>query len=480
MSYNFKLEPYAHQREALELSWDKKEFAILMDMGTGKSKVLLDTCGIAYQQKWITGVVIIAPKGVYRNWDLKEIPKHMSEDIPLRTVAWRGSPNKEEKWAMKELLTVPFEGLDIFVINIDAINGARGYAYVEEFMKLHDTMLVIDESTKIKTPKAGRTKKCLKLAGLSVMRRILTGSPLTRSPEDLWSQFKFLNTNILGFTSFVAFKARYCILKEMYIPGKRPFKQVVGFQNLDELQEKIADHSYRVMLGDCIDMPTQTWKYVDVEMTNEQKDIYAALLKEALAVLDDKECSTPLALTKILRLHQVACGHITWDDGTVEKIKNRRIDALMDTLSEYKGKAVIWANYRADLAAIEQALISAYGQDAIGTYHGGTSSADRIENLNSFEDPDSPMRFLLSNTQTGGMGIDMLQGTLNIFYSNSHRLEDRLQAEKRSWRNGQTKPVLYVDIRCVGTIDEKIIEALKSKKELASMIMGDEFREWLA
>jgi SNF2 family DNA or RNA helicase len=480
MTYPFKLQPYKHQREALEKSWDKSDFALLMDMGTGKTKVTIDSAGIAFRQGWIDGLLIIAPKGVYRNWDLKEIPKHLPDEIEHRKVAWRGTPNKAEKYAMKELLS-PVQGtLDIFVINIDAINSARGYKYVEAFMKSHKTMIVIDESTKIKTPKAGRTKKCLALSKLAVMRRILTGSPLTRSPEDLFSQFKFLNTNILGFTSFVAYKARYCILREMHIPGKRPFKQVVGFQHLDELQEKIADHSYRVMLGDCVDMPSQTYKYIDVEMTDEQKDIYASLLQEAIATLDDKECTAPLALTKILRLHQVACGHVTWDDGTTEKIKNKRIDALMDTLSEYKGKAVIWANYRADLAEIEQAIISQYGQDAIGTYHGGTSDSERIENLASFEDPDSPMRFLLSNTQTGGMGIDMLQGTLNIFYSNSHRLEDRLQAEKRSWRNGQTKPVLYVDIRCPGTIDEKIIQALKGKQELASMIMGDEFRDWLA
>ena len=201
MKYKFKTKPYEHQLLALSKSWNKREYAYFMEMGTGKSKVLIDNIAILYDKGGINGAIIVAPKGVYRNWSEKEIPAHMPEHVLKHVAVWNPSPTKAQK---KELVKL-FESsqdLKILVINVEAFSTKKGVAFVEKFILAHNALIAVDESTTIKNPKAQRTKSLLKLAINTKYRRILTGFPVTQSPLDLYSQCSFLSKQLLGFDSY--------------------------------------------------------------------------------------------------------------------------------------------------------------------------------------------------------------------------------------------------------------------------------------
>ena len=212
MDYPFKTVPYAHQKTALEKSWDKEAYGLFMEMGTGKSKVLLDSMAMLYDQGHINGALIIAPKGVYRNWQRQEIPTHLPEHIEDFTVAWTPTPNKLDKSLLESIIKDPKDlTIDILLMNVEALRTIKGARFAERFLKGHRALMCVDESTTIKNPQAQQTKNILKLGTLAKYKRILTGSPITKDPIDLFSQCEFLDPNILGFSSYYSFKNRYCI-----------------------------------------------------------------------------------------------------------------------------------------------------------------------------------------------------------------------------------------------------------------------------
>ena len=177
MKYKFKTEPYEHQLEALKRSWNKKEYAYFMEMGTGKSKVLIDNIAVLYDRGVINAAVIVAPKGVYKNWSEREIPTHMPDHVLKHIGIWNPAPNKKQKLQLTKLFEVTDE-LKILVINVEAFSTKKGVAFVEKFLLTHNALMAVDESTTIKNPKAQRTKSLVKLALQSKYRRILTGFPL--------------------------------------------------------------------------------------------------------------------------------------------------------------------------------------------------------------------------------------------------------------------------------------------------------------
>ena len=190
--YRFKTEPYEHQRVALAASWNKKEFAYFMEMGTGKSKVLIDNIAILYDKGKIDSALIIAPKGVYKNWAELEIPKHLPNHIYHKIVTWSPNPNKEEKRQLINLFDSTND-LTFFVMNIEALSTKKGVSFIEKFLISHNSLMAIDESTTIKNNSARRTKSAIKLSNFANYKRILTGSPITKSPLDLYSQSAFLD-----------------------------------------------------------------------------------------------------------------------------------------------------------------------------------------------------------------------------------------------------------------------------------------------
>ena len=477
MNYKFKTKPYAHQLTALEKSWDKTEYGYFMEMGTGKSKVLVDNMAMLYDKGRINGALIIAPKGVYNNWFTQEIPTHLVSHIQPKMVLWTASTSKTKDKEYQSLFETGHD-LHILIMNVEALSTKKGLDFAGKFMMCHKTMLAVDESTTIKNPTAKRTKSILQLGKQAEYRRILTGSPVTKSPLDLYTQCAFLDEFLLGFNSFYAFRNRYAHMVEKNFGGRR-VQLIASYQRLDELSENIKGFSYRVLKEDCLDLPEKIYTRREIELTEEQSKAYATMKSAALALLKGKMATAPHVLTQMMRLHQITCGHLKNDDGTTTKLKNNRMKELLSLLEEVEGKVIIWANYIYDIENIVETINEVYGKDSIVQYYGAVKSEDRQEAITKFQDPDSKVRFFVGNPQTAGYGITLTAASNVVYYSNGYDLEKRLQSEDRAHRIGQKKSVTYVDLIAPKTVDEKIVKALRKKMNIANTIMDEDWREWI-
>jgi len=478
-NYKFKTKPYDHQKLALEKSWAEKTYALFMEMGTGKSKVLVDNLAILHDQAAIRGALIVAPKGVYKNWYDIEIPVHLPDYVKHTKVLWEASQTKRKQLELDTL----FDGkpdLKILIMNVEAFSTPKGLQFAKKYLSSFNgrALFGIDESTTIKNPTAKRTKSILQLGNLATYRRILTGSPVTKSPLDLYTQCMFLDKKHLGLDSYYSYRARYAHMVKRNFGG-RQVQIVDSYRRLEELAGKLDSFSYRVLKEDCLDLPPKVFTTRIVELSSEQKEQYVMMKQAAIAEHKGKLMSSATALTTLLRLHQITCGTFKADDGTITPIKNNRITALMDCLAEIEGKAIIWATYREDIKNIVEALKKAYGEASTVEYHGGVDATLRQDNIAQFQDVKGPTRFFVGNAQTGGYGITLTAANTVVYYSNSYDLEKRLQSEDRAHRIGQTGSVTYVDLVAEKTIDERIIKSLKDKVNIANEIMGEDIKDWI-
>jgi len=365
-------------------------------------------------------------------------------------------------------------------MNIEALSTPRGTKAAYMFMaKNPANIMIVDESTTIKNRKATRTKNIMMLAQDAKYRRILTGSPITKSPMDLYSQCAVLSTKALGFKSYYAFQNRYALVVKRSM-GTRAFQEIVGYRRLDELNEKLDTFSNRVLKEDCLDLPDKVYIKRYVPLTDEQEKMYKQMKKLALAKLESGELATTASvLTQIMRLQQICCGFLQPDEGEIEVLDNNRLKELLEITEELQGKAIIWASYTHDIQQIASSLRDRFGPEAVATYYGATPQDERQEIVDTFQDPKSPLRFFVGQPRTGGYGITLTAATTMIYYSNSYDLEIRLQSEDRAHRIKQENKVTYIDLVSPDTIDEKILKALRSKIDLAGRVLGEEAKEWL-
>jgi len=445
-----------------------------MEMGTGKSKVLIDNIAMLYNAGKIDGALIVAPKGVYKNWFDSEIPDHMPDYIEKKVGLWKTKPDAPD---LKPLFSTGAE-LHILIMNVEAFSTKKGMQFAEKFLSSHKALMGIDESTTIKNPAAKRTKNIVSLRSLTKYRRILTGSPVTKSPLDLFTQCYFLDPYLLDQSSYYVFRTRYAVCRKINVSG-RQVEIVVGYRNLGELSEKLKPFSYRVLKDDCLDLPKKTFMKRTIELTEEQKKVYKQMKQEAIAFLNGKMVTSATVITQLMRLHQITCGHFKSNDGTVQDLKNNRVVELMDILEEVEGKAVIWAHYRHDIEKIVEAISKKYGENTVVTYFGDTSTDDRQKAIKKIQDKESPVRFIVGTPQTGGYGITLTGASTMIYYSNGYDLEKRMQSEARIDRIGQEKPMTYIDIMAEDTIDDKIVKSLRNKVNIATEIMGEELKAWI-
>jgi SNF2 family DNA or RNA helicase len=476
MKFKYKTQPYEHQRIALERSYDKINYAYFMEMGCGKSKVLIDNMAWLYENKKIDTVIVVAPKGVYRNWQTSEIPAHLHDDIEREVYVWNPNPNKTQKEHLVSGIKERGK-LRILLVNVEGFATTKLKAFVEKFVRDSTFLLAVDESTTIKNPKAKRTKALVALGKAASYRRILTGSPVTKSPMDLYAQCGFMDKALLGFESFYSFQGRYAITRTQRMGG-HSFQQIVGYRNLDELSAKLEKFSYRVTKDEALDLPDKIYTVRHVSLTDDQIKHYMSLKNAAIALLDDGDLvSAPAVMTQLLRLQQVLCGHLMTDDGDLVEIKTRRIDALLETIEEMSGGVIIWSRFRYDIRNIEAALKKAYGDDSTVNYYGDTSDSDRELAIKRFQDRDA--RFFVGNPQTAGKGLTLNAASNVIYYANDFNLESRVQSEDRCHRIGQKNTVTYVDFVSKGTVDEHIVKTLRAKIDLSAKTLGEEARQWL-
>ena len=298
MNYKFKTKPYAHQLTALEKSWNKENFAYFMEMGTGKTKVLIDNLAMLYDKGKVDSALIVAPKGVVKTWYEQELPNHLPTHIENTLVLWQSNITKTQQ----EKLDTLFENsgdLRILIQNVEAFSTEKGFRFAESFLNSRRCLMAIDESTTIKTPTARRTKNIISLGKKARYRRILTGSPITKNPLDLYTQCEFLDPWLLDFTSYYAFRNRYAEMKTMHLRG-RSIQVVSEFKNLGELSETVKTFSYRVLKEDCLDLPPKNFIKRHITLTPAQKKIYEQMKKAAMAVLNGKVTTTMTVLTQLM------------------------------------------------------------------------------------------------------------------------------------------------------------------------------------
>ena len=367
--------------------------------------------------------------------------------------------------------------LHILCMNVESFSTSKGVEFAAKFLSCHKTMLVVDERTTIKNREAKRSKNICKLALHSKYRRILTGSPVTKSPLDLFSQCEFLRSELLEHSSFYTFRQRYAIMRKMNFGG-RSVEIPVGYRNLPELSEKLKAFSYRVLKDECLDLPSKTFMKRVIQLSPDQSKAYNQMKQLALAYLNGKSMTTATVLTQLMRLQQITCGHFKADDGTTQEIKNNRIDELLNVLHEVKGKAVIWAHWQIDVNLIIKALEKEFGNGCCVDYFGLTPQQERQTNIKKFQE-DPNVRFFVGTPQTGGYGITLTAASTMIYYSNGYDLEKRQQSEARIDRIGQKHPMTYIDIMCENTVDERIVKSLRKKVDIATQIMGEELKAWI-
>jgi hypothetical protein len=492
--FEFKTVPYNHQNDALLRSGDAEYYALFMDMGTGKTKVIIDTAAYMYAHDMIDAVVVVAPNGVHRNWVLNEIPVHMPDFIDCKAHYYQASGSKKQKQLWEKVFS--HSGLKIFCFNVESASNKKGQAELRLCVQTGRVLFVVDESQRIKTPGAKRTQFLVNLARHAEFRRILSGSPITQSPLDLYAQCKFLEPTMTGYTTYTAFRSHFAEIEQRKSKHKtkqgRPiyYDHVARYKNIDELERRVSPHCFRVLKSECLDLPDKVYEKVYVEMTAEQKRVYKDLLDKSVAVLTE-ECSIDIppelqgapneqimlffanskitaknAMVKILRLQQVLCGSLPDDEGNVTLLDNNRIKTLSELVSDIRGKVIIWARFRHDVAMIAEILREQYGEDCLAEFHGGVNTTDRMEGVRRFQQDDT-CRFFLANQHSGGTGLTLTAASDVIYYSNDFSAEARWQSEDRAHRIGQKNNVTYHDMICEGTVDEKILEALQDKKQVA-------------
>jgi hypothetical protein len=374
-------------------------------------------------------------------------------------------------------------------MNIEALNRVGpARQYLSKFIDGRKVIGCVDESTTIAHESAARTEFILDLSNKFVVRRILTGLVAPESPLDLYSQYWFLDWRILGQRSYWGFKNRYAIMEKVnFTPAKlriqgkklKDTHVVVGFRNIDELNKRVMSASYRVTKDEVLDLLPKIYKFWDVDLTEEQERNYYQMRDIATTKLANDEFATAsMKLDQLGKMQHILCGHVRQEDGTLFDIPENRTEAIVEILHGHAGKAIIWAPYPQALRKIAKRLLEEFGEDSTVCYWGETRQEERLIARSRIQNDDR-CRFIVSNQSVGKFGNTWTACNLVIYYANSFDNEDRQQSEDRAHRIGQTKYVTYIDLRVKGTLDERLIQVLRKKINMASTLQGDAFKEWL-
>ena len=460
--------PYQHQMEALKRAWGLNGFAYFLEMGTGKSKIIVDEIVNLIERDMIDIAIIVAPNNVHVNWK-SELLKHGPVAYDKWAIQiWRSGVSLEKK--EKETIAILESGkVLIFLINIEALSTPGGQKYVHRLLHVKQRgYMAIDESHKIKTPTAARTKACIALGGMAKIRRIATGTEAEEGLENLYSQFRFLDINIIGQNSFTSFKHMYCIENQNQKVTGQIYRSIVGYQNKDHLAKKIAPYIYQKRKKECLDLPDKVYVTHEIDLTKEQHHIYTKLKQELLYELETgKLVDATLAITRMIRLQQVLCGHLNSSDDPKqsEYIPSNRANFVSEIVEEASGKVIIFCRFIKDVEIINTEL------DRAGIGSLGLSSLvegrDRIALIDKWRQEPS-LKALVMTISTGGTGLTLNEANTTIFYSNAWSSTDRIQAEDRNHRIGQHDKVTYHDIIVPRYIDHQLLLALLAKRNVAS------------
>jgi hypothetical protein len=497
VKYVPKTKPMKHQTLALNAAIAapitpaaSDSFAYLCDMGTGKSKIILDEWGEGVVNGGPQDLLVIAPAGSYRNWyedksDLQrsEINTHIAPELrqKMAVMGWRSGGGAEYKRKLREFMDIRGRPRAL-IVNVEATSSVdKCRDLITEYLDQGHSYFAVDESTTIKNPTAKRTKWITTAGEAADIRRIATGLLTPRSPLDAFAQFRFLDWRILGHQSFYSFRAKYAVLKKMKINtgGKeRKIDIVVAYKNIDELKERIARYSYRILKEDCLDLDPKVYLTRDVQHTDVQRRIYNELRAKATSMLESgSHVTVDNVIGQMLRLHQVNLGYVTDEDGNIEDIPEKRTDADIEVLDEHRGKAVVWTPFVHRLLTLEKRLKQEYGPKSVAKFYGGNRATRSEDERRFLGDPEC--KYMLATQGAGMRGNTWTVANLNLYDSNNHDLEQRQQSEDRTHRKGQLLRVTNVDMITENTVDIKFVTSLRKKYHMSTQITGENFRDWI-
>lgn len=485
--YVFKTPPWEHQAEAFALSRDEDFFALFMEQRTGKSKVLIDTAAWRYGKGDIDAVLIGAPNGVHRLWLTDEIPLHMPDHVPVQRFLWTAGCTKTKKGKEKFAKVIRTRRLLVFAFNIDSLRTDAGKQAIRTLLDSRKCMFIIDESTDIKSPSSARTRTligyrgALGFAEMAPVRRIATGTPSPQGPFDLYSQFKFLDKDFwadLG--SFRGFKHYFGVFDKGY-NGRtgREYDELVEYKNIEELNQRISKFSYRVLRKDCFDLPPQVFAKKPFDLSVEQRRMYETLKEEFILELDGgEEITADMAIVRLTRLQQIASNFLPSETGELVRLseKDNRLEALAELLEQERTvQSIIWYRFQENGRQITE-LAERMGMSCV-RYDGTVKEVQREKNKKRFMAGEAQL--FIGNPSVGGRGLDLWMAHNSVYYTNSFNLEHRLQSQDRTENKKRAHSVGVHDLIALDTVDERIVQALRAKQDIASMIVGDQLREWL-
>lgn len=480
-TYKPKTIPFNHQAREFEEFGSVRTRALFWEQGCGKTKPTIDSAAMLFQQGKIDAIFVFAPNGVHRNWVSDELPTHLPDEIMAKTRChvWYSSDTVRHRKSFEA--TLKHDGLAVVVMSYNAILTERARKAWKNFMTTRRCFYVLDESHYVKNPNAKWTKRILSSAQTGAeYRRILTGTPIANNPFDVYTQLRFLDPLVwrdFGISNFAAFKQFFGIWETRSTMNGRDFQHCVAFKNIDLLKERMERFGSRVTKEDALDLPPKLYSKRYFEISSKQQKLYQQLVEDYMIEFDSGEIiDASMAIVRLLRMHQVACGYLPREEGGVQDIeeKNPRLELLADTLGGCNHKAIIWARFRRDIELIRD---HPFFRGRIVQVDGSVTGESRGKALDMFQKGDT--QFLVANPAAISTGVTLHAARTVVYYSNSFSLTHRLQSEDRAHRIGQHHPVDYIDIVAAGTVDERIVEALRNKLDIASTITGDRLREWI-
>ena len=477
VDFRFKEKPYDHQLKAFNLSRGKEYFGFFMEQGTGKTKVMLDRAADLYLNGGVKGridtLIVVSLNGVHAQWINEQLVEHMTPDVPWKGVYTVAAPTPEQRRKLQEVLDYK-EGLRVIAVHVDSLSNVKGQQFFENLLKSCNAYVPLDESLFIKEPRSKRTKFLLTMRKHALYRDIATGTPITQGVEDLYTQFAWMSPDILGYSSFFAFRNHFCRM------GGYQGRKIVGYMNEDELKEKIDAHTFRVLKDDCLDLPDRHYIKREVLFTPEQRKIYDQMRREFWLELEEGILTAKLAMTRVIRLQQLVNGFI-WKRAKRNKITgeivepevyqefpNQRVQEAINIINQAQGKVIVWIKFEGDHRLLTKALDEA----KIGwvDYVGLTPKDKRVENIERFRN-DPSVKVFLSSPHTGGTGLNLTVASTVIWFSRDFSLTKELQANDRCHRIGQKEKVNYFYLVTPKTVDDKIDKILAAKKNIAENII---------
>lgn len=519
-----------HQLQAFKLMEGKAGFALLMEQGTGKTKVIIDDAARNWGDGKIDALFVLAPNGVHTKWITIEIPKHMPDWVQYEAAWYSAGATKTHLKSIEKLFTVSatdeVRPLRILAMNYEALATSEGKHLLDRFSNTFNAMCAVDESQRIKNPDAIRTKELTNRRRRFPIRRLMSGTPVTRAPFDVFAQYFFLDPTILRTDSYIAFKSEYAemLSEDHYLvkkirsgpnwqkkdgtPKKR-IPQVIArdedgmpaYRNLEKLQRLIAPHSFRVLKKDCLDLPDKIYDTIPFELTPRQRQLYTEMertkrgeisffINQLVAagrergmsrdevLIESRELIVQNKLSAMAKLQQITCGYMKLEDGEVMRMfkkvmDNPRNQVMMESVNDAAdGGIIFWAPHRDKIDQIIECLREGYDDKQIVRYDGTVSKSDRMKFVDDFT--DEKVRFFVGNPASGGTGLTLNYGKTVYYYSDSFNLEHRLQSEDRNHRIGQDRGVRYYDLAALNTIDQIIAQSNQMKKNIADIITGDD------